>query len=109
MWFQLRIKSEHAVGSLKGRFQSLKGLRQQIKNEKDHFQALEWVRTCIVIHTLIHDIEFSGYEEHDAIANYSSSSSDEGYAPTESLYESVGVRKRHKVKAGLFQSHLFDN
>ncbi|GLB38048.1 putative DDE superfamily endonuclease [Lyophyllum shimeji] len=37
----VRIKSEHAVGYLKGRFQSLKGLRQQIKDERDHRRALE--------------------------------------------------------------------
>jgi hypothetical protein len=68
----VRIKSEHAVGYLKGRFQSLKGLRQQIKDETDHLRAIELIRTCIVIHTLVHDIEHreedSDWEE-DAIAD----------------------------------------
>ncbi|KAF7291261.1 DDE Tnp4 domain-containing protein [Mycena indigotica] len=32
----VRIRSEHAVGYLKGRWQSLRGLRQQIKNAVDH-------------------------------------------------------------------------
>ncbi|KDQ49003.1 hypothetical protein JAAARDRAFT_102470, partial [Jaapia argillacea MUCL 33604] len=50
---RVRVKSEHAVGYLKGRFSSLKGLRQQIKDETDHLRAVEWVRTCIVIHSLI--------------------------------------------------------
>ncbi|KAF8577493.1 hypothetical protein K439DRAFT_1282785, partial [Ramaria rubella] len=43
----------HAVGYLKGRFSSLNGLRQQIDDEVDHHQALEWIHACIVIHTLI--------------------------------------------------------
>ncbi|KIJ31769.1 hypothetical protein M422DRAFT_70812 [Sphaerobolus stellatus SS14] len=54
---QVRIRSEHAMGLLKGRFQSLKGLRQQIKDERDHRLAIEWIRTCLIIHTLIHDVE----------------------------------------------------
>ncbi|KIJ28342.1 hypothetical protein M422DRAFT_140947, partial [Sphaerobolus stellatus SS14] len=54
---RVRIHSEHAIGLLKGRFQSLKGLRQQIKDECDHCLALQWIRTCLILHTLIHDIE----------------------------------------------------
>ncbi|GAW01816.1 DDE family endonuclease [Lentinula edodes] len=53
----VRIRSEHAVDHLKGRLQSLRGLRQQILDEQSHRRALEWVRTCLVIHTLIHIIE----------------------------------------------------
>ncbi len=54
---QVHIWSEHAVGYLKGHFQSLKGLWQQIKSQEDHLRAIEWVRTCLVIHTIIHEIE----------------------------------------------------
>lgn len=56
------MKSEHAVGYLKGCFPSLKGLRQQIDDERDHRRALEWVRTCLVLHTLIFRLE------HESIA-----------------------------------------
>ncbi|KDR65953.1 hypothetical protein GALMADRAFT_81317, partial [Galerina marginata CBS 339.88] len=35
----LRIWSEHAIGYLKGRFQSLKGLHIQIKDETTHIIA----------------------------------------------------------------------
>ncbi|KAF8576020.1 hypothetical protein K439DRAFT_1368342, partial [Ramaria rubella] len=52
-----RIQSEHAIGYLKGWFASLKGLWQQIDDEVDHQQALEWIRACIVIHTLIRQVE----------------------------------------------------
>ncbi|KAF8240937.1 hypothetical protein L208DRAFT_1035953, partial [Tricholoma matsutake] len=53
----VHIQSEHAVGFLKGCFQSLKGLHQQIKNPQDHHHALAWVCACIVIHTIIQEIE----------------------------------------------------
>ena len=46
----LRIRSEHAIGFLKGRFQSLKGLRVNISNEKSHKFATYWVVACIGIH-----------------------------------------------------------
>ncbi|KAF8579124.1 hypothetical protein K439DRAFT_1360336 [Ramaria rubella] len=49
----VHIQSEHAVGYLKGRFSSLKGLWQQIDDEVDHRRAVEWICACIVIHTLI--------------------------------------------------------
>lgn len=45
------------MGLLKGHFQSLKGLCQQIKDECDHQLAVEWICTYLIIHTCIHDIE----------------------------------------------------
>ncbi|KAJ7616875.1 hypothetical protein B0H17DRAFT_876951, partial [Mycena rosella] len=50
---QVRVKSEHAMGYIKGRFCSLRGLRQQIDDSVDHERALAWVKTCVVIHTLV--------------------------------------------------------
>jgi hypothetical protein len=41
------------MGYLKGRFCSLKSLRQQIDDERDHLCAVEWIRTCLILHTLI--------------------------------------------------------
>lgn len=74
------------MGYLKGHFQSLKGLRQKIKNETDHLRAVEWIRACIVIHTLIHEIEYdnedSVWEEEILAAGLSSdesSSSDDNH------------------------------
>lgn len=51
------MRSEHAVGYLKGRMSSLRGLRQQIGDECDHNLALAWVHTCLIIHTLVGRIE----------------------------------------------------
>ena len=48
------------MGYLKGRFSSLRGLRQQIGNATDHMRALAWVKTCIVIHTLVSIVEEGG-------------------------------------------------
>jgi hypothetical protein len=61
---QVRVKSEHAMGYLKGRFSSLRGLRQQIDDVTDHKCALAWVKTCIIIHTLVSFIE-EGDEDNE--------------------------------------------
>ena len=55
----LRIHSEHAIGFLKGRFPSLKNLRLQIKNAKEHRIATLWVTACIGLHNfaLRHEAE----------------------------------------------------
>jgi hypothetical protein len=46
----VRIRSEHAIGFLKGRFQSLKGLRINIIDEMTHKFATYWVVSCIGLH-----------------------------------------------------------
>ena len=47
----LRIRSEHAIGFLKGRFQSLRDLRVLIQDEKTHKSTVYWVVACIAIHS----------------------------------------------------------
>lgn len=47
----LRIRSEHAIGFLKGRFHSLKHLRVNISDETSHKIATYWVSTCVGIHS----------------------------------------------------------
>lgn len=46
----IRIQSGHAIGFVKGRFQSLKRLRIFIKDEKSHHFATYWVLACIAVH-----------------------------------------------------------
>ena len=46
----LRIRSEHAIGFLKGRFQSLRDLRILIQDEKTHTGTVYWVVACIAVH-----------------------------------------------------------
>ncbi|KAJ7101179.1 hypothetical protein C8R44DRAFT_641780, partial [Mycena epipterygia] len=47
----VRIRSEHAIGFLKGRLQSLKSLRVSIKSEKTHKFATYWIAACIAVHS----------------------------------------------------------
>ncbi|CAK5263861.1 unnamed protein product, partial [Mycena citricolor] len=53
----VRIRSEHAIGFLKGRFQSLKGLRVSIKDERTHKLATYWVAACVAVHSFAMDCE----------------------------------------------------
>jgi len=54
---RVRIRSEHAVGALKGRFQCLKGLCVRINSENNLLLALEMVRSCLIVHNLILEVE----------------------------------------------------
>lgn len=54
---KVRIRSEHTIGYLKGRFQSLKELRICINNAKDMSYASCWIQACIVIHAFAIDHE----------------------------------------------------
>lgn len=47
---RVRVRSEHCVGFLKGRWSSLRGLRIQINESAHlHFASL-WITTCIILH-----------------------------------------------------------
>ena len=46
----VRVRSEHAIRFLKGRFQSLKHLCVNICNEDSHIFATYWVKACIGVH-----------------------------------------------------------
>jgi DDE superfamily endonuclease len=54
---RLRVRSEHAMGALKGRFQCLRGLRLQINSKSDHVAACRWVTITIILHNIIVDLE----------------------------------------------------
>jgi hypothetical protein len=47
---RVQIWSEHAIGYLKGRFQSLKSLHVRILNKKLHKYATYWIAACIAVH-----------------------------------------------------------
>ncbi len=54
---RIRIRSEHTIGYLKGRFQSLKELRFQVLDSQDLAYVTLWINTCIVIHAFCLDRE----------------------------------------------------
>ncbi|KAE9387384.1 hypothetical protein BT96DRAFT_737471, partial [Gymnopus androsaceus JB14] len=56
---RLRVRSEHCMGLLKGRFQCLRGLRLQIRNNEDHVAACRWITICIILHNFLIEVEGS--------------------------------------------------
>lgn len=53
----IRIRAEHTMGLLKGRFQSLRELRIQVRDKEKHEWAVTWIRCCIILHNMIISIE----------------------------------------------------
>jgi hypothetical protein len=113
MWLttllKVRVKSEHAVGYIKGRFCSLRGLRQQIDDAMDHERALAWVKTCIVIHALVSKIEH-GTEDQEFVEELiqlglqDNVRAEVGIIGTDAIRESRGQQKRNELKHKLFES-----
>ena len=60
----LRVRSEHCMGALKGRFQCLRGLRVSIDSKQDHHDACRWITIAIILHNLIIDVEGSKSAGH---------------------------------------------
>lgn len=60
--WKVRIRSEHAIGLLKGRFQALKELRIQIDSVQRHKWAVMFVRCCIILHNLVLRIEEGDFD-----------------------------------------------
>jgi DDE superfamily endonuclease len=61
----IRIRVEHCIGILKGRFQSLKGLRLAIRGERDIKRMGCWILTYCVLHNLILQDEFDSERAED--------------------------------------------
>lgn len=123
---KLRIRSEHAIGYLKGHFQSLKGLRVLINSSDAHIIAMYWVAACIGIHSfaLKHEIQQRQEQDPDFDDNnpYSDPFIYEGISDSEDEDDSqeqgenrtstsqISVRLRHgkvhqeKMKKWLFQA-----
>ncbi|KLO05016.1 hypothetical protein SCHPADRAFT_911304 [Schizopora paradoxa] len=62
----LRIRSEHAIGFLKGRFQSLKNLRINIRDESSHKFATYWVLACTAVHSFAMQCEADEKDSDDS-------------------------------------------
>lgn len=103
------------MGYIKGRFASLRGLRQQIDDSVDHERALAWVKACIVIHTLVGLIE-SGQVDDDLEELVREGL---GNGPTAPLLPEIevssgrrksrGQRKRVDLKNKLFASGIAED
>ncbi|EJD42779.1 hypothetical protein AURDEDRAFT_67179 [Auricularia subglabra TFB-10046 SS5] len=47
---RVRVRSEHCIGYLKGRFQSLRGLRLRVDKQADVLRLDSWIIACICVH-----------------------------------------------------------
>ena len=54
----IRIRSEHCIGFLKGRWSSLRGLRVNINQENHIIYATLWIVSCIHLHAFAAGHEF---------------------------------------------------
>jgi hypothetical protein len=54
---QSRVRIEHAIGILKGRFASLREMRSQIRNRHEMKEAIKWIISCVVLHNLLADLK----------------------------------------------------
>ena len=52
---RLRVKSEHAIGILKGRWSSLKEMRMALATDHQFACAMSWITACIVLHNVCVD------------------------------------------------------
>jgi len=115
----LRIRSEHAIGFLKGRFQSLKNLRVKITNKTSHIIATYWVAACIGLHSFAmqceeqerHDDPNLSPPEDPFIVEGLSSSADSDVHPTPTSTNSsqrlpAGKAHREKLKERLFHAKM---
>ncbi|CAD6927870.1 unnamed protein product [Tilletia laevis] len=66
----VRVRSEHAFGYLKGRFQSLRGFRLLIRDSQDHTLAIRAVVAMMVAHNLA--LRWDGREERNVFVDLSS-------------------------------------
>jgi hypothetical protein len=105
---RLRVRSEHCMGALKGRFQCLRGLRVKINNHKDHHAALQWITVTIILHNLIIDIEGSEgirteWEDGNATGDRqgASGSHDEEGEGEDENEDDPAVQKRNQLIAEL--------
>ena len=57
----IRIRVEHCIGILKGRFPSLQSLRTKIVDVETHKRAVLWIKACTVLHNMLLSDTF--YEE----------------------------------------------
>lgn len=60
----LRVRSEHTMGALKGRWQCLRGLRVAINSPRDHVLACRWITTAIILHNICIEAEGEGWAQH---------------------------------------------
>lgn len=62
---RIRVRSEHAMGALKGRWQCLRGLRVQIRSNAEHAKACQWIQVAIILHNIAIEQEGVAWADHN--------------------------------------------
>jgi hypothetical protein len=62
----VRIRSEHAIVFLKGRWHSLKHLRVRITDERSHKFATYWIAACVGLHAFAMQCEEDKHMDDDS-------------------------------------------
>jgi len=101
------------MGYLKGRFQSLRGLRQCINSDHDYVLALTWVRVALIVHSLAFEAEHI-HEDGDEFWEWVNEGNRDAHVGAEEVFipsqvepidrESEGQLKRRQVQQALFDS-----
>ena len=89
---KIRIKSEHCIGLLKGRFQCLKGMNTFIRHgKKDVKDIVDIISSCVILHNMLLNYEDAIPQEwyQDLLNDIDFSISDE----IENIYTVDGVRE----------------
>lgn len=113
----VRIRSEHAIGFLKGRFKSLKGLRVKIIDERTHKFATYWVIACIAVHSMQckEEEEYDDSDDDSFIAEGRSVASSDNNEPDQvpihdnTQHLTAARQFREKLKADLFEAKRLRN
>ncbi|KAG8794385.1 hypothetical protein FRC12_024712 [Ceratobasidium sp. 428] len=103
---RIRIRSEHCNAALKGRWQSLKGLRISINRKRDHLHAMNWISACFVLHNIALEVEGSDWVEF--YAQGKAGGQDSGVAQLESINEPEEVTGT-SLDGGSRRSQLVDD
>jgi hypothetical protein len=94
----VRIRSEHAIGFLKGRFQSLKHLRVSITDEGSHIFATYWIAACIGLHSFVMQCEDDENPDRDTTnPGTRDRFIDEGLSSDESSDDDSNSRGTHRI------------
>jgi hypothetical protein len=89
----VRIRSEHAIGFLKGRFHSLKSLRVNINDARSHKFATYWVAACIGLHSFAMQCEEEENTDEEEEPRWRGNFIDEGLSSSDEDSEGGGARQ----------------
>jgi hypothetical protein len=99
----IRIRSEHAIGYLKGRFQALKGIRHPVKDSDTHTTTCKAIISMMVAHSIA-----LGYDAVDDCEFFTSmdSSSAEAILLTQSIQHQQEEENRIYREEEAFQQRF---